>query len=137
MQIKVPVISETIPVTEDFSRITAVTAHGKNVYYVAGSVIYRYESESKEIKKLFDCGSVNRLAVSPDGRELLVSTYDQPEGMNEAVLKFYDIEKRKLIKTMKNSCLEAGYYKNGIAAAKIKGYTADLVLLEDEKETFE
>ncbi len=135
MQIKVPVVSETIPVTGDFSYISAVASSGDYVYYNIPGEIDRYDSIAGTCKKVISCGSVNSIDISEDGTKLMISTYRDSDGFPDAVIKIIDIESRKTLRTIGPGYAEGAFTGDAVAASRINGYTLDLVLIEDEKET--
>lgn len=135
MQIKKPVISETIPVTDNFSYIIAVASHDNYVYYNIPGEIIRYDSRTGIHEKIISSASANRIDVSKDGSRLMISTYRDRDGLPEAVIRIIDIESGKTLETIGPGLVEGTFAGDAVAASRINGYTMDLVLIRDEKET--
>lgn len=135
MSLKIPVVAQTLPVTQDWDSIQAITARGDKVYYAGSEGIYLLQLSTGERTRLAPADqSVNRLSLSPDGQRLLISSFRPSEpGLARAQLRIFNLAARRFESTeLPRGLTEAAFTPEGILALRIQGYSTDLVHLDHQ-----
>lgn len=138
MALAVPVVTAVDPVADGLENYSAIASDGTRLYAVDTTGVRSYDLATGSSERLFASdGNVTRLFASSDGRKLLVSQYRFGAGNKpKAIVRSYDLERRAFEKTEYPERLkEAAWLADGsVVAAKITGYSQDLVRVRDGKE---
>ncbi|MEI8094308.1 MAG: hypothetical protein WCG80_08865 [Spirochaetales bacterium] len=123
------------PVDDGPGYIVATAAWGEKLYWSDYRGLWT-RRDGKPVL-LTELGKyANRLAVSPDGRRLLISRSEADGALSTAVLTEWDLEAgRPTGKVFPAHLVEASYLGEGLVACRVHGYTMDLVALEGGVET--
>lgn len=132
--LKRPVVTAVKPLSEKFEVIGASCADASRFYWSESTAVMAYDPGTGRTLKVFDSdGQPNRLSVSPDGERLLVSTFRFVDSMPKALLRVWNLKKRRWeTSSFPNRLREAAWLPDGkgILACRLDGYTMDLVRVD-------
>jgi hypothetical protein len=82
-------------VSEDYVRSVAFSPDGRVVISTSGKAVRLYDVESGHLRRTFEghTGSVEAVALSPDGKRML-------SGSTDETLKLWDVEKGQVLRTL-------------------------------------
>lgn len=134
MALKVPVRTDLRPVDDGPGRISATAGRGDAVYWSDFRGLWTLEGGRPVF--LTELGRyANKLAVSPDGSRLLISRSEVDGSLSTAVLTEWDVAQRRPTgRAWPQHLAEAAFWRDGIVACRIRGYTMDLVSVGPDGE---
>ena len=137
ISIQTPVVTDVRPLTTELDLVQGITARDNFVYYGGIDGLHQFDVTTRTSRQLVPMDtSLNRIDISPDGTQLLLSVSQTGNrGLPQRVLKLYDLEKQGYLdRNLAAGLAEAAFVPQGIVAVRVRGYTTDLILLENGTE---
>lgn len=114
-----------------------LTSFGDYLYYHDSFRLglYQYHIPTgKEVRLSVTDDTLSRLAVSPDGRQLLVSRSSLERGKPRLLVQLFDLSGSRWLPNKWTGVREAHFYQQGIIAIRPRGFETDLVYLGPQEE---
>lgn len=136
MTIREPVVMSVEPLAP-LSRVDTLAASNRYLYWADASegAVRRLDTDTGAERTLFRAGaSISRLAPSPDGSRLLVSTHRSEAGFPRLVVKEWDEGSRRLRDMPWSGLREAAYtpVEGSVVGIAIDGYMTHLALASQD-----
>lgn len=124
--------------TEKLDTESPVYANGK-IYYIDhfNEMVKSVDVKTKTVDVLFEDESVNHLAISKDGKKMLVQKsfyYDRRIELIRLVTYEYDLENKCFTGKKYYGVREASYFGDSVIAMKTRSFFGDIVMIKPNGE---